>query len=53
MTKRGHAKLFKVLVCQIRQDAKVNVILGKALSVLPKAEFLKPVGDVLHAAPTA
>jgi hypothetical protein len=26
----------------------VNLILGKALSVLPKAELLKPVRNLLH-----
>jgi hypothetical protein len=31
----------------------VNLILGKALSVLPKAEFLKPVRNLLHRRTTA
>jgi hypothetical protein len=29
----------------------VNLILGKALSVLPKAELLKPVRNLLHRGP--
>jgi hypothetical protein len=48
MTKRGDPKFFQVLVCQMRQDTKVDVILGKALRVLPETELLKPVSDLLH-----
>jgi len=48
MTKRGNPKFFQVLVCQMRQDTKIDVILGKALRVLPKTELLKPVSDLLH-----
>jgi hypothetical protein len=36
------------LISQIRQDDKSNVILGKPLSVLPKAELLKPIRNLLH-----
>jgi hypothetical protein len=38
-------------VCQIRQDAKANVILGKALSVLPETELFEPVRNQLHRGP--
>jgi hypothetical protein len=48
-----HSEFFEVLVRQIRQDGKVNVILGKTLSVLPKAEPLKPVRNLLHRHTTA
>jgi hypothetical protein len=48
MTKRGDPKFFQVLVCQMRQDTKIDVILGKALRVLPETELLKPVSDLLH-----
>ena len=34
-----------------REDGKVNVVLGKALSVLPKTELLKPVRNLLHRGP--
>ena len=30
------------------QDGSVDVILGKALCVLPETELLKPVSDLLH-----
>jgi hypothetical protein len=40
------------LVCQIRQDGKIDVILGKALRVLPETELLKPVSDLLHGGPS-
>ena len=48
MTKRGNPKFFEILVCQVRQDDKANVILGKALRVLPETKLLKPVSDLLH-----
>jgi hypothetical protein len=42
MTKRHNAHLFEVLIGQIRQDDKTDVVLGKALDVLPETKFLKP-----------
>ena len=48
MTERRDANLFEVLICQIRQDDKADIVLGKALRVLPKTELLKPFGDLLH-----
>ena len=48
MTKRRHTNLFEVLVCQIRQNGEANVIFGKPLSILPKAELLKPLRNLLH-----
>jgi len=43
MTEQGHADLFKVLVGQAVKNRKFDVILGKALSVLPNAESLEPI----------
>jgi hypothetical protein len=40
-----------VLIRQIGQDGKANVILGKALRVLPEAKLLKPISDLLHRRP--
>ena len=51
MTERRNANLFEVLICQIRQDDKANIVLSKALRVLSKIELLKPFGDLLHRAP--
>ena len=48
MTKRRNADLFEVLIGEIRQDDKIDVILGKALRVLPETEFFKPVRSLLH-----
>ena len=48
MTKRSDPKFFQVLVCQMRQDTKIDVILGKALRVLLETELLKSVRDLLH-----
>jgi hypothetical protein len=36
------------LVCQIRQDAKIDVILSKGLSVLPETEFFEQIRNLLH-----
>jgi hypothetical protein len=36
------------LICQIRQDDKANVILGKTPSVLAETEPLEPVCNLLH-----
>jgi len=42
-----HPDLFKVLIGEIGQDGKADVVLGKALGVLPQTELLKPVSDLL------
>ena len=49
MAERRNANLFEVLICEISKDGKINVVLGKALSVLPETEVLKPVRNLLHA----
>src|SRR5579863_6939873 len=48
MTERRNANLFEVLICQIRQNDKADVVLGKALRVLPEAELLQPLSYLLH-----
>ena len=53
MTKRGDPKLFQVLVCQMRQDTKIDVVLSKALRVLSETELLKPVRNLLHRGPVS
>ena len=42
MAKRRNADLFEVLIAQIRQDDKANVILGKSL-LLPETKLPQPV----------
>jgi hypothetical protein len=42
---------FRVLIGEIRQDDKTNVILGKARDVLPETELLKPLRNLLHRGP--
>ena len=51
MAKRRNADLFKVLIAQIWQDGKANIILGKSLSVLPETELTQPVCYLLHSRP--
>jgi hypothetical protein len=48
MAKRCYSDFLEVLIGHIRQDDKADVILGKALSVLPEAEFLQPLRNLLH-----
>jgi hypothetical protein len=48
MTERRNANLFEVLIGQIRQNDKGNVVLGKALSVLPESDGLEPIRNLLH-----
>jgi hypothetical protein len=53
MTERCHPEFFEVLVSQIGQDGKGDVVLGKALSILPETELLKPIRNLLHRRPPA
>ena len=39
MTERRNPKFFQVLVCQMGQDSEGNIVLGKALRVLPEPMF--------------
>src|SRR5258708_1996122 len=39
---------FEVVVGQIAQNARINVVLGKALRVLPQAKLLEPLRNLLH-----
>ena len=48
VAERCNANLFEVLICQIRQDDKANVILGKTPSVLAETELFEPVCNLLH-----
>jgi hypothetical protein len=51
MTERRNADLFEVLIGQIRQNDKGNVVLGKAVSVLPETKLMKPIRNLLHLRP--
>jgi hypothetical protein len=42
------AYLLQVLIGQISEHREINSVLGKALGVLPEAQLLKPIGDLLH-----
>jgi hypothetical protein len=48
MARRGHAELFQVLVGQVSQDGKIDVVISKMLSVLPKTELPKPIRNLLQ-----
>jgi len=47
MTERRNANLFEVLIGQIRQDEKANIVLGKPLRVLSETELVEPVRVVI------
>src|SRR5215475_5988018 len=48
MPDRGDANLFEILVGQVTQNIEINIILGKALSVLPETKLFEPVRNLLH-----
>ena len=52
MADRGDANLFEILVGQVTQNLEINIILGKALSVLPETEPFEPVRNLLHRRPS-
>ena len=37
----------------MRKDGNINVVIGKDLGVLPKAQLLKPLCNVFHRSPHA
>jgi len=39
-----------VLIGQMAKDGKIDIVVGKDLSVLGHAEFFEPVRNLLHAA---
>ena len=47
MTER-HPDLFKVLIGEIGEDGKADVVFGKALRVLHETEPFEPVRRLLH-----
>jgi hypothetical protein len=48
MPERRDTNLFEILIGQVTQNLEVNIILGKALSVLPETELFEPVRNLLH-----
>jgi hypothetical protein len=49
MTER-HPDLSKVLIGEIGEDRKADVVFGKALRVLHETEPFEPLGNLLHCA---
>ena len=45
---KGNAEFFEVLVCQVGQNGSIDIVLGKALRVLPETELFEPVRNLLH-----
>src|SRR6185369_5209627 len=43
-----NAKVFEMLIGQVRENGHINVVLGKSLRVLGHAELFEPVGNLLH-----
>src|SRR5262249_60721397 len=52
MPDRRDANLFEILIGQVTQNIEINIILGKALSVLPETELFEPVRNLLHRRPS-
>src|SRR5215469_8394824 len=53
MPERRDTNLFEILIGQVTQNLEVNIILGKALSVLPEPELFEPVRNLLHRRPSS
>ena len=53
MPERRDTNLFEILIGQVTQNLEVNIILGKALSVLPETELFEPVRNLLHRRPSS
>jgi hypothetical protein len=49
MTER-HPNVLEVLIREIRQDGKADVVLGKSLRVLTETQLLQPISYLLHEA---
>jgi hypothetical protein len=45
------ADLFRIRIRQMAEHRDINVVLGKSFSVLPEAELLKPIRNLLHRRP--
>src|SRR6516162_4215344 len=52
MPERRDTNLFEILIGQVTQNLEVNIVLGKALSVLPETELFEPVRNLLHRRPS-
>jgi hypothetical protein len=48
VAERGDAEFLQIGVRELREKNKIDVVLGKALGVLPETELLKPISDLLH-----
>src|SRR6516162_10992104 len=52
MPERRDTNLFEILIGQVTQNLEVNIILGKALSVLPETKLFEPLQNLLHRRPS-
>ena len=43
-----NADVLEVLIAQMAEYGDINLVISKALSVLPETELLKPVRNLLH-----
>ena len=52
MTNRVNADFLQILLCQLRQNALIDLVLAKASLILPKAKASEPVSPDHSAADT-
>jgi hypothetical protein len=45
---KGNTEVLEVLISQMAKDGKIDVVIGKGLSILSYAEFFEPVCNLLH-----
>ena len=48
MPERRDTNLFEILIGKVLKNIEINIILGKALSVLPETELFQPVRNWFH-----
>jgi hypothetical protein len=46
MTNRTNADFLQILLCQLRQDALINLVLAKTSLILSKTNASEPVADI-------
>jgi hypothetical protein len=52
MPERRDTNLFEILIGQVPQNIEVDIVLGKALGVLPESELFEPVRNWVHRRPS-
>src|SRR6516164_11704015 len=52
MPNRHDPNIFEVLIGQVSEDVEINIVLSKALRILPETELFEPVRNLVHRRPS-